>query len=86
MRAEKQLRSPLRPRFPRPAALDRAGILTLGRDVAIDEFDHGQRRVVAIAEAGLQDARIAAVTILVTRAENVEELAEQRDILICAIA
>src|SRR5690606_11372156 len=52
----------------------RAGILALGIDVAIDEFDHGQRGIVAIAEAGLEDAQVAAIALLVARAENGEEL------------
>mgnify|MGYP007112926935 CR=1 FL=1 len=42
-------------------------------DVAIDELDHSHRRVIAVAEAGLDDAGVAALTILVTRGENVEQ-------------
>jgi hypothetical protein len=45
----------------------------LGRGVAVDEFDDRHRRHVAIAEAGLQDADIAALTVLVARAEDGEQ-------------
>src|ERR1700733_957239 len=50
------------------------GIQALGIDVAIDEFDHGHRRVVAVAEAGLDDAGIAAMTVLVAGRQNGEQL------------
>ncbi len=46
----------------------RAGILALGVLVAVDELDEGHRRVVAKAEAGLQDAGVAARTRGVARA------------------
>src|SRR5271170_1280867 len=38
----------------------RAGIFALGFRIAVDQFDHRHRRVVAIAKPGLDDARIAA--------------------------
>src|ERR1700722_9029802 len=56
------------------------GIQALGIDVAIDEFDHGHRRVVAVAEAGLDDAGIAAMTVLVAGRQNVEQLLDLIDI------
>src|ERR1700719_1807285 len=54
--------------------LHRAGIEALGIDVAVDEFDHGHRRVVAVAEAGLDDAGVAALPVLVTGRQRVEQL------------
>src|SRR6476620_6246770 len=54
--------------------LDRAGIEALGVDVAVDEFDHGHRRVVAIAEAGLDDAGVAALAVLVAGCQRVKQL------------
>src|SRR5690242_2255603 len=60
--------------------LHRAGILTLGVDVAVDELDHSHRGVVAIAEAGLDDAGVAALTILVARGQRVEQLLDHVDI------
>src|SRR6202047_3797179 len=53
--------------------LHRSGIEALGIDVAVDEFDHGHRRVVAVAEAGLDDAGIAALPVLVAGGENIEQ-------------
>src|SRR5262245_54560454 len=53
--------------------MDRAGILALCLDIAIDEFDHCLRGVVAIAEARLHDACVAAVPLFVTRADDIEE-------------
>src|SRR5690606_11587480 len=41
----------------------RTGVQALGIDVAIDKLDHGQRRIVTIAEAGLEDADVAALTL-----------------------
>src|ERR1700722_12831794 len=58
-----------------------AGILALRILVAIHELDDGERRVVALTEAGFQHARIAAMTGLVARAENIEELADEIDVL-----
>src|SRR6266496_2399358 len=54
--------------------LHRAGILALGVDVAVDEFDHGHRRVVAVAEAGLDDAGVAALAVLVAGRQRVKQL------------
>src|SRR5215475_5851048 len=54
--------------------LDRTGILALGIDVAVDELDHGHRRVVAVAEAGLDDARVTALAVLVAGRQRVEQL------------
>src|SRR6202048_2313231 len=55
--------------------LHRAGVLALGVDVAVDEFDHGHRGVVAVAEAGLDDAGVAALAVLVAGRPRVEQLA-----------
>src|SRR6266545_5158770 len=54
--------------------LHRAGILALGIDVAVDELDHGHRGVVAVAEAGLDDAGVAALAVLVAGRQYVEQL------------
>src|SRR6476646_7390065 len=53
--------------------LHRTGIETPGFDIAIDEFDHRHRRVVAVAEAGLDNAGIAALAVLVARGDDVEQ-------------
>src|SRR5258708_38203865 len=50
-----------------------ARILALRLDVAVDELDHRQRGVVAIAEARLDDAQIAAGAGLVAGADHVEQ-------------
>src|SRR4051812_44169404 len=57
--------------FLRRARVHAAGVL-----VTVDELDHGQGRVVAVAEAGLEDAAVAAVALLVARPEHLEELAD----------
>src|SRR5690606_1162765 len=44
-----------------------------GRGVTVNEFDDRHRSHVAIAEAGLQDADIATLTVFVARGQNVEE-------------
>src|SRR5215218_3724712 len=54
--------------------LGRARILAARIDVTIDELDHGHRRIVAEAEASLQNAGVAAVAVLVASAKNGEEL------------
>src|SRR6185312_1762008 len=51
-----------------------AGVLALGGGVALDELDHGHRRHVAEAVAGLQDAQVAAVAAGVARAQRGEQL------------
>ena len=61
--------------------LHRARILALGLDVAVDELDHADRRRIAVAEAGLEDAGIAALALRVARAEHVEELLDDRLVL-----
>src|SRR3546814_9715722 len=53
-------------------------ILALGRNVAVDELDDRHRRRIRRADAGLDDAGIAALAIGVTRAEHVEQLGELR--------
>ena len=63
--------------------LHRTGVLALGIDVAIDEFDHGHRGVVAVAEAGLDDAGVAALAVLVAGRQNVEQLLDL--ILVCLL-
>ncbi len=62
------------------ALLDRAGIQPLRIDVAIDEFDHRNRRGIAVAEAGLHHAGIAAVALLVARADHVKELLDHGEV------
>src|SRR5258708_4221611 len=52
----------------------RAGIRALGGDVAVDELDHAEWRIVAEAEPGLHDPGIAALPLLVAGAEHVEQL------------
>src|SRR3546814_4099555 len=78
---------PLSKRFVRSAsggsiqiviAHDRPRILALGRNVAVDELDDRHRRRIRRADAGLDDAGIAALAIGVTRAEHVEQLGELR--------
>ena len=54
--------------------------------IAVDEFDDRHRRHVAIAEACLEDADIAAQTVLVTRAEHVEELGDMLVLLELSIS
>src|ERR1700751_1964556 len=54
--------------------LDRPGILALGIDVAVDELDHRHRGVVAVAEARLDDAGVAALSVLVAGGEHIEQL------------
>src|SRR3954468_17511603 len=51
-----------------------AAVLALGGGVALDELDHRHRRHVAEAEAGLEDAQIAAAAARVARAERGEQL------------
>src|SRR3954451_17363642 len=58
----------------------RPRILALGRLVAIDELDHRDGGVVAVAEARLHDAAVAAVALLVARSKNIEELLDHRDV------
>src|ERR1700677_671923 len=52
--------------------LTRPRIFALGVDVAIDEFDHRHRGVVALPEARLHYARIAALAVLLARVDNAQ--------------
>ena len=52
--------------------LHRAGVETLGIDVAVDELDYRHRRVVTVAETSLDDASITALPVLVPAGENIE--------------
>src|SRR5580698_3392057 len=56
------------------------GILALGFDVAIDELDHRNRRGIAVAEAGLHDAGIAAIAVLVARADHLEQFLDHGEV------
>src|SRR5690606_29314539 len=49
----------------------------LGRLRAVDQLDVGHRRVVAGAEAALQDAQVATRTGRVTRAQDGEQVAHR---------
>src|SRR5215471_19698714 len=60
--------------------LRRPGVLPLRRDVAIDKFDDRDGRGIAVAEAGLEHPRIAAVTVLVTGSQHLEQLLHHADI------
>ena len=50
------------------------------KDITIDKLDHGHRGVVAVAEAGLDDAGVATLAILVAGRERVEQLAHLLEI------
>jgi len=52
--------------------LHRAGVETLGIDVAVDELDHRHRRVVTVAETRLDDAGITALPILIPGGQNIK--------------
>jgi hypothetical protein len=56
----------------------RTGVLTLGRSVAVNQLNHGDRGSVRRAETGLDDAGVAASTTGVARREDVEQLDELR--------
>src|SRR5262249_23666461 len=58
----------------------RTRILAPWRLVALDDLDHRGRRVVAVAEPGLHDAQIAAVALLVARADHLEQLLDHRHV------
>jgi hypothetical protein len=51
-----------------------AVVRAFGVFIAVDQLDHGERRVVAMAETGFEDAGVAALAILVALSERVEEL------------
>src|SRR6185437_1741791 len=54
----------------------RTAVLTLGADVTVYELDHGDRRSIRRADAGLNDTGVAAVAVRITRSEHVEELGQ----------
>ena len=54
--------------------MGRTRIESLGVLVAVHQLDHGHGRGIAIAEARLQDPRIAAVTVCIARAQGLEQL------------
>src|SRR5688572_5584275 len=56
----------------------RAGILSFGCNIAVDELDHRHRRIVAVAEAGLEDPHVAAGATLVAGAQHVDQLGRCR--------
>src|SRR5713101_2028314 len=60
---------------------ERAGILAFGFGIAVDQLDDRHRRIVAVAIAGLDDARIAAGPGGVTLGENRQQLVGERLIL-----
>ena len=62
-------------------ALDRTGILSLGIDIAVDQFDDRDRRRVRSADAGLDHAGVTAVAVLVALGQDFEQLGELRVVL-----
>src|SRR5450759_5836444 len=60
--------------------LRRPGILALGLDVAVDELDHRLRGAIAVTEASLEHAGIAALAVLVARADHVEQFLDHGDV------
>src|SRR6185437_9590867 len=58
----------------------RAGVLALFGRVAVDELDHRHGGVVAVAEARLQDADVAAVAVGVAGSQHGEQLADLLDV------
>src|SRR5258708_17770092 len=68
-------------RFGLFVAADRARILALGVGIAVDELDDRHRRIVAVAEAGLDDAGIAARPSGVTLGEGGHQLVGENLIL-----
>src|SRR5581483_3277940 len=61
--------------------LDRTRVLALGLDIALDELDQRHCRGVAVAEARLDDAGVAALPLLVALGEHGEELLDQLGVL-----
>src|SRR5438270_5738426 len=57
---------------------DRARILPFCADVAVDEFDDGDRRRVGDTDTRLDDAGVAAVAVGVAWRDHVEQLGELR--------
>src|SRR6516162_355401 len=60
--------------------LHRSGVLPFRLHVAIDEFDDRDGGGIAIAEAGLEDAGIAAVAVLVAGTEHLEQFLDHGDV------
>src|SRR3954469_4323310 len=60
--------------------MPREVLAALGVLIAIDELDHADRGGIAVAIAGLQHARITAITILVAWSDDLEELLHHRDV------
>src|SRR3546814_8366744 len=54
--------------------LRRAGVLTLGVRIAIDQLDHSHRGGIAIAETRLQDPGISPVALGIARRQRLEQL------------
>src|SRR5688572_10644950 len=61
-------------RFLEFLALDRTRILALGAHITIDQLDDRDRGGVGGAQAGLDDAGVAAVAARVARRQHVEQL------------
>src|ERR1700726_4669708 len=57
-----------------------ARIQSFGGNVAIDELDHPDRGIVAVPEAGLHDAGITAMALLVARPQHLEQLLYHGDV------
>jgi hypothetical protein len=55
-------------------------VLAFGVHIAVDQFDHRDRRVIAVAETGLEHAGVTAVAILVARADHLKELLDDVDV------
>src|SRR5947209_16690018 len=58
----------------------RAGVAPLRLHIAIDEFDHGNRRGIAVAKACLEHASISALAILVARGEHLKQFLDHVDV------
>src|SRR5262245_57339895 len=60
--------------------LHRSGILPFRLDVAVDELDDRDRSGIAVAEAGLEHAGVAAVAVLVAGTKHLEQLLDHGDV------
>jgi hypothetical protein len=58
-------------------AADRARVLAHGLDLAIEEFEHRHRGVVAVAKSSLHGAGIAAVAGLLARPAHIDQFLER---------
>jgi hypothetical protein len=59
------------------AAPDRSGFLFRGRSFPcglVEQLDESHRRIVAVAEAALQDAQVSSIPVDITRTQLVEKL------------